>query len=351
MAHLIDMSNNRANVAAVGGASSMWHKLGQEIKAGETDIQVIAAAAGLEWQAVMGAMQYMTPNGLMPVDGRSVLYRSDTFAPLGEVSDNRYKVHQPSEILEFFSDFLADNSLHIETAGSLKGGKIVWVQAKMGDDMQFRLGKGGKDRIDSYIRLQTSFDTTMATSLVGTTVRQVCANTMAMIESQTRGRQYRNGHGAGFDKTGLQAAFGLLGDQFKVTNEVYNAMIERKVSKAEQREFYLQMFGLEEDDLDAVNEKGKPLVSDKMKIQMASMADCLTSGAGADMATAKDTAFGLLQSVTYWVDHVNKVKASGGDGTAESRLASNWYGFGAKVKADAQYLAAELAGVAELVAA
>lgn len=351
MAHLIDMSNGRANVAAVGGAGSMWHKMGQEIADGEKDLQVIAAAAGLEWEAVMGAMSYQTSDGIKQVDGRSVIYRSDTFAPLGEVSDNRYKIHQPAETLDFFDSFLRDNSMRIETAGCLKGGRIIWVQAKLGDDYQMRLGKNGRDKIDSYIRLQTSFDTSMATSLVGTTVRQVCANTMAMIEGSTKGKQYRNGHGAAFDKAGLQAAFGLLGDQYKVTAEVYNAMIARKVSKAEQREFYLKMFGLEEEDFECVDRAGKPLVSEKMKLQMASMADCLTTGAGADMETAKGTAFGLLQSVTYWTDHVNKVRSSGGDGSAASRLTSNWYGFGAKVKADAQYLAAELAGVEELVAA
>ena len=51
-----------------------------------------------------------------------VLYRIDSFEPLSVVSP-RYKVVQPSEILEFYRDLVAAGQFEIETAGVLKSGR------------------------------------------------------------------------------------------------------------------------------------------------------------------------------------------------------------------------------------
>ena len=151
MAHELDNSTGIYAFAAVGGAASAWHGLGQSIEAGDS-IDVITAKAGLNWSANRAPVIYNTTDGrTMSFDNQSVLYRSDTGAALGVVSENRYNVHQPREIMGFFSDFLSDNGLSIETAGAVRGGRIVWCMAKLGPDYGFLMP--GNDKVDSYIRL------------------------------------------------------------------------------------------------------------------------------------------------------------------------------------------------------
>lgn len=75
------------------------------------------------------------------------------------------------------------------------------------------------------------------------------------------------------------------------------------------------------------------------------------NGPGAGLKSTKDTAFGLLQAVTYWVDHQASAIDRYGAGTDNARRTAAWFGLGEKTKQGAQILCAELAGVSELVAA
>jgi hypothetical protein len=49
-------------------------------------------------------------------------------------------------------------------------------------------------------------------------------------------------------------------------------------------------------------------------------------GRGEELPTAKNTAFGLLKSVTEFADHVRRAKS------ADHRLESAWFGQGAALK-------------------
>jgi phage/plasmid-like protein (TIGR03299 family) len=342
------MTTGKAAVAAVGGAKSMWHGLGEEIL--KTDsIATIQKKAGLAWEAHKAPVIYKDGKGREHTfGGRQVVFRSDTGGPLGVTSDNRYHIVQPSEVMEFFKDFLADNKLAIETAGAVRGGKIIWCLAKLGKDFQFLMP--GKDAIDSYFRLQTSYDLSRSTDGVGTTIRQVCANTMRMVDADADARGYATPHSVKFDAKGLQVALGMLGEQHKLTSQVYNALVKRKVTDTEASKYYLDLFGIEEKDLDAIDKKTKkPVVHTRTKNVLKEIAACFKSSPGAGLKSADGTAFGLLQSVTYYVDHKASVRDLNGDGEDRARLTSAWFGGGDKLKDDAQWFAAELAGVEHLI--
>src|SRR5215472_12114735 len=95
MAHNLDMSNNRANVAFLGSRRDIWHRMGQEMLPGQT-IEQWAAAAGLGWQAVkvpaivsLHGDQFNhidADKRFLPAPGRSFIVRSDTAGLLGYVS-------------------------------------------------------------------------------------------------------------------------------------------------------------------------------------------------------------------------------------------------------------------------
>jgi hypothetical protein len=59
-------------------------------------------------------------------------------------------------------------------------------------------------------------------------------------------------------------------------------------------------------------------------------------GRGADLVSAKGTAFGLLNAVTEFVDHERRARST------DHRLDSAWFGQGATVKQKAMDLAVQL---------
>src|SRR3990167_6406017 len=122
MSHMIDMSNDRANIAFIG--EKPWHGLGQELTPG-ADIAIWQREAGLAWVANKTPVRY--ENGeLHAFAGKNVLFRSDTGAPLSIVSDDYHEV-QPADIMGFFSRLAEIGGFNLETAGCLSGGKRIWA--------------------------------------------------------------------------------------------------------------------------------------------------------------------------------------------------------------------------------
>ena len=330
MAHELDNSTGIYAFAAVGGAASAWHGLGQSIEAGDS-LDTITAKAGLNWSANRAPVIYNTNDGrTMSFDNQSVLYRSDTGAALGVVSENRYNVHQPREIMGFFSDFLSDNGLSIETAGAVRGGRIVWCMAKLGPDYGFLMP--GNDKVDSYIRLQTSFDGSRATDLVATTVRQVCANTMRMVDRDALKNGYKNKHSTEFDRSGLARAFGLLGEQHRMTAEQWHAMTRVKVDNTTALDFLAGLLEINPADIGKVDSRGAKLVSTKSENNLRALVTAYKKAPGAHLASADGTAYGLLNAVTYYVDHAATVRDTEGDGARGARFASTQLGAGDNLK-------------------
>lgn len=343
MAHELDFSTGRAAIALRGGARTAWHRFGEEILPSDGP-EEIARKAGLAWTLSLRPVFFQDTDGTFKeITDQRATVRLDTRAALGIVSADRFHIDQPADVLEFFREELAAASLNIETAGALKGGRIVWALAKLGPDFR-HLAPGG-DRTDGYVRLQWGNDGSRTRSLVGTTIRQICANTERMIENATRARQYRMHHSRRADWRSLKAAFGLLGDQWRVTCDVWDKLSQREVSDAEAREFFCRAVGIEPAALNAVDGHGEPVVSKRTRNVLNALADAYRNGPGAQLASAKGTAYGLLNAVTYHVDHKATVRDTSGEGADAARLAASWVGQGAAVKERARTFAMELAGI------
>jgi hypothetical protein len=147
MAHNLDMTNGRANIAYLGSRNDVWHRLGQEMTEGMS-IDQWAAAAGLNWDAVKvpaladlsGAQfddQFSYAGQVSTGEvrhkrarDRSFMVRSDTGAMLGDqVVSDVYQPVQPREVLEWFQQYIGvDERFKLDVAGSLKGGSIIWVE-------------------------------------------------------------------------------------------------------------------------------------------------------------------------------------------------------------------------------
>lgn len=346
MAHEIaKTADGRDAFAFLGDRKEVWHGLGSEIPAGAS-LADIQALAGANWTAEASPLMYRTPSGdVRTWDEQRILVRSDTGDAIGMVSANRYNVVQPAEIFDFFRSEFEANKLHLDTAGVLKKGRIVFANAKLSED--FAIEVGGKDKTLPYLTLMTSYDGSTATVAYLTMLRTVCNNTLtANLYGTAKGNtQWRTTHAQKFAPGMLKGAMGLLGEALKMQADVYNSLAARTVSRDEAMAFFCDLMEINPDDLNRLDKNGKKVVSTRSENILKELAAAYVRGPGADLSTADGTAYGLLNAVTYYVDHKGQTRDTTGEGTERSRAASAMVGAGAQLKRRALEAACRLADV------
>ena len=336
MAHQIE------NMAYVG--QTPWHGLGNQLTPNQP-IEVWAKQAGMDWQIESSNVSYMAENHkgqslILPHDEQRVLYRSDTHAPLSVVSQ-RYQEVQPREILEFYRDLTEQSGFELETAGVLKGGKKFWALAKTGQTSALK----GKDVSNGYILLATACDGTLATTAQFTSIRVVCNNTLAIAlkgQSSSTG-MVKVPHSTKFDAEKIKQQLGI---SVRVWNEHMYEMkqlSQRKVTQQEAAAYFDAVFNntslspTEQDDSIiqfyrnvAAQGSQSNKAENKTEPNRRAMSKVMTMfnghGRGAELSSAKDTAYGLLCSITEFCDHERRAMSQ------DHRLDSAWFGAGAALK-------------------
>ena len=332
MAHLIE------NMAYVG--KTPWHGLGNQLTQ-QQPIEVWAKQAGMDWRIESSDVSYMAQNErgqsiIMPYEEQRVLYRSDTHAPLSVVSQ-RYQEVQPIEILEFYRDLTEQSGFELETAGVLKGGKKFWALARTGQSTALK----GKDVSNGYILLATACDGTLATTAQFTNIRVVCNNTLAIA---LRGQSSSAGvvkvpHSTKFDAEKVKQQLGISVRAWDEHMYEMKQLSQRKVTQGEAAAFFDAVFNntsmsvadQEENIIQFYRNVANPNpAKEKSEPNGRAMSKAMNmfngQGRGAELSSAKDTAYGLLCSITEFADHERRAMST------DHRLDSAWFGAGAALK-------------------
>ncbi|AWM80584.1 hypothetical protein DKL61_09585 [Gammaproteobacteria bacterium ESL0073] len=300
---------------------------------------------------------------------QKVLYRSDNQLPLSVVS-SRYKVVQPLEVLEFYRDLTEQFGFELETAGVLKQGRKFWALARTGQSCVL----GRQDEVNGYVLLATSCDGSLATVVTPTTVRVVCQNTLSIAVNRSV-NAIRVPHNTHFNATEVKRRLNLTTghwDEFKL---MMAELTKRKVSDKEAEQFFVEVLsptssledalvttddmassgvislGADEPEdysgislLDRIvrNTGNMPVAIEQASVDAIDWSKLPNGraikqvqqlyegeGRGAEFASAKGTAWGLLNAVTEFVDHKRRAK------NQENRLDSAWFGQGAQLKQQA----------------
>jgi len=321
----IDLSNRRANVAYSGEVP--WHGLGFQLPVDAT-IDEWKVAAGLEWEAVKAPVTFAVPgkkaSQLKTFDGRDVLFRSDTQAPLAVVS-NRYKAVQPGAVLEFFRDLVGKfHDFEIETAGALRGGAKIWALAK--NKEAFKMTK--QEVINRYLLLATSYDVTLPTCAIQTSVRVVCSNTLHAALGNTRDA-IKVYHTTTFDEEAVKAQLGL-DLEWREFCTALEQLAKREVDDTLAENYFKELFyPARKVEAEGTSEKAQGR-------QVQRMMEIRANAPGAASTAAKGTAYGLVQSVTFYQDHAARARSN------DIRLDKAWFGDGATLKRRALTKALEL---------
>ena len=333
------MAHQLEQMAYVG--QTPWHGLGNQLTHHQP-IDVWAQQAGMDWRIESSDVSYMAQNQrgqniIMPFEEQRVLYRSDTHAPLSVVSQ-RYQEVQPKEILHFYKDLTEQAGFELETAGVLKGGKKFWALARTGQSTALK----GKDVSNGYILLATACDGTLATTAQFTSIRVVCNNTLAIA---LRGQNSSAGvvkvpHSTKFDAGKVKQQLGISVRAWEEHMYEMKQLSQRKVSQTEAATYFDAVFNntslspIEQDDgiiqfyrnvaTQAQRNSAKTEPNGRSISKVMTMFN--GHGRGAELSSAKETAYGLLCSMTEFIDHERRAMSR------DHRLDSAWFGAGAGLK-------------------
>ena len=162
-----------------------WHGLGTIVKEAPTSEEALRIA-GLDWTVEQTPV--FTDEGL-EIPGYKANRRSTDNKVLGIVSD-RYKIVNNAEAFEFTDSIVGETEngvVKYETAGSLCGGKRIWLLAKMPTK------KILDDDVEPYMFFSNTHDGTGAIKVGLTPIRIVCANTLSLALSTAK-RQWSTKH-------------------------------------------------------------------------------------------------------------------------------------------------------------
>jgi len=326
MAHNIDMSTSKPAIAYVGDVP--WHGFGKKLPQGAS-IEVWIKEAQLDWQILRESVRYSFGDELLTMPDRHVLLRSDNGNPLSIVYDD-YKIVQPKEVVEFYRDLVEGSGFTLETAGALDEGRKVWALAR--SNYSAFVNGCDKDKLDGFLLLATSCDKTLATTAAFTSVRVVCQNTLHFAMEEIKGQPptkcIKVPHNHRFVEREVKIKLGLINTAWDTFIKNVNQLTQASVKEGEPYNFFKGLFV-------STDSKKKEQLSDKSVLEIQSMMSCYQNGKGQNLTTSKGTAWGLVNAVTFYVDHDRKSK------NQSTRLDSAWFGTGAQLKEKAWNAAIE----------
>ncbi|MBQ7562373.1 MAG: DUF932 domain-containing protein [Lachnospiraceae bacterium] len=144
-----------------------WHGLGTMVKEAPASRDALRLA-GLDWNVMQ---EPVYTSGYKEIPGYKANVRDRDREVLGVVS-NRYKVVQNWEAFSFTDELLGEG-VRYETAGSLMGGRKVWILAKLPNEYIIE-----GEQISPYLVFSNTHDGSGAVKVAVTPVRVVCNNTL-----------------------------------------------------------------------------------------------------------------------------------------------------------------------------
>lgn len=302
-----------------------WHGLGNRVDSKSTVDQMLKAA-GLNWKVNLHQCKIEVGGKLRDVTGKFALVRETDNRVLTMVGPN-WKPLQNKDALEFFREYTEVGGATLETAGSLRGGKIVWGLAKLAAG--FKLPGG--DQVNGYLLLISPHEVGHKISARTTTVRVVCANTMALALRSHSQAYFAQNHLKDFDVEQAKATIGIANEEMVTAAAKAKKLQKLKMSEMEHLQVLARHFQPEmaETKADVRKLMDDPTLLNK---KLAEVLVCLNKAPGA----APGNAWGTLNAVTYWTDHM--VGRS-----VDARMTNAWLGPNAKLKLDVEAELLEMA--------
>lgn len=323
MAHEIDTTTGRPAVFTTG--TPAWHRLGVTVTDAQTSAEAIKLA-GLDWNVEQWPLFARQGDAERAVSDRVANVRTDTNAVLGVVSPG-YRPFQNREAFEFFDAVVQERLAVFETAGSLKGGRHVWMLARLPQTLR----AAPDDEVRPYVLLTNAHDGSRALRMIPTTVRVVCANTLHLALS---GAGVAEGltvyHSESLPRRVQEARdkLGIITRRVEEFGGQLATLARRQLTEAELTAYFVG------------------LVKDRSERQLKRLLEQLLDNfnhATNTLPGVRGSAWAALNAVSHYTDHQARVVGRDEQQRADGRLFGQWFGSGAAMKAQAFTAALELA--------
>lgn len=258
-----------------------WHGLGTKVDEAPTSADALRLA-GLDWTVEQKNIQIC---GGAKIHNFKANVRSSDGQMLGIVSD-RYKVIQNNEAFEF-TDSIIGGDVRYETAGSLNGGKKIWLLAKLPET------EIAGDKTEPYMCFSNTHDGSGAIRVCMTPVRVVCANTLNLALDTAR-RSWSVRHTGDLQskmheaRVCLQMANVYMGELAKEADRLANTAVTR-----DQLNQIL-------DELFPVDESSSQREKDNMKKLKDEYMICYYAP---DILKFQNTAWGAVNAMSDMISH------------------------------------------------
>lgn len=287
-----------------------WHGLGVRVAPDLTPHEM-AVAAGIDWAVERRPMYVCHEVGketrVDQVPGKYALTRV-TDGKVFDVVGERWNPVQNADLLATFKKFCDDGGATMETAGSLRGGEIVWGLANLGNGFVLP----GGDAVKGFLLMASSHRSGRATVGRVTPTRVVCANTFAMSGGFTGAAQLRVPHSQEFNPDWAAEQIGIA--RAGMTEFERNAAVLQRINirRDDALRLLAPIYQTDTDVADVVKD-----FDGKANRTVKGIMEAALKGAG--QREIAGTGWGLFNGATYYANHKAK-------GSADSRFASTTLG-------------------------
>lgn len=289
MAHELEIVNGQARMFYSG--ATPWHGMGNPVDHLLTAREALVEG-GLDWLVEKVPAYDQLPDGtFVQIPDSYNIRRDEDNKILGRVGGDYHPI-QNHEAFTFFDALVDSGDAKYETAGSLFGGKKIWLTAKLPD---FQVC--GED-FNGYLLLSTTHDGSRALTAATTFIRVVCNNTetMAMNGAKTKWSLHH--------KTTLEGKVQEARETLQMAHKAEDAF-EKEV----QRMIKVQVNA---DQFKAIIEADKFLPTQKRQKDknVERLMDIFENEPTVNETDAKGTGWGAFNTLTFWLDHGLEVRSS-----------------------------------------
>lgn len=318
MAHMVEMIDGVAQMAYRSSKGKPWHGLGTPVGDDMTPTEMMKAA-GLDW-SVEKVNTFINYNGKQVNTGQQALVRSTDGKILTQVGPGWNPV-QNAEAFEFFTDFVSKGDMVMDTAGSLKEGRIVWALADVRDGFSVF----GGDEVKGYLLFSNPHQYGKSIDVRFVLERVVCNNTLTIALAETGQPAVRVNHRSIFDADRVKELLGLSHRKVETFKEAAEFLGSKQYGQKDLEKYFGAIFG-------------ESTKEDKVLSPTAERAlQVVETQPGAEFK--KGSFWQMFNAVTYLTDH--ELGRSN-----DTRMTSAWFGANAKRKVDALNLAVAMAEAA-----
>jgi len=295
-----------------------WHGLGVKLDAPATSEEAIVAAS-MDWDVVTQLIYVQDGNGAYRlVPNKRAIVRQDTqevFAVMGE----GYMPTQNRTCWAMFDEVIAQGGAIYHTAGSLFGGRKIWILAKLPMDIRV-----GDETIEPFILLSSSHDGSQALRMQLTPVRVVCANTLS-VALRGSGKNFYAKHTKNILNRASNARdiLGLAEAYYEMFALQAERMAETRMTVVEVQEYLQKLYKFQSDKTYADQHHSKIKAYETTLDLLSHPTNVLGGMTG--------TAWAAYNAVTYYIDH-ERITGGGSDLRDDRRLNSTWFGSGAELR-------------------